>query len=170
MTSNLRVIEPFRSKDGVKAEVVKYSLGGAGCVVIQADTATGDEAEVTLNATEAHDLILWLQCALSMRPDETTAVKLAGSAALQSGLVNQCPVGWLVGEWDKNPAMFNLRERDKAFDAAQRWGRPITPVVLSAMEPPERTLAAGWASLTPDQLAGAAIPENGSALINKTGE
>lgn len=68
MTKNLslRFIEPFRSKDGVQAEVYKYSLGGEGCVVIKADTATGEEAEVTLNIVEAHDLMLWLQCALGL--------------------------------------------------------------------------------------------------------
>jgi hypothetical protein len=69
-TSNLRIIEPYRSKDGVTAEVTKYFLGGAGCVVIQADTATGDEAEVTLSAKEAHDIMLWLQCALKIIPDD----------------------------------------------------------------------------------------------------
>lgn len=71
-TSNLRVIEPFRSKDGVGAEVYKSKLGGKPVVVIEADNGTGDDAEVVLNVQEAHDLMLWLQCALSA---ETSSVE-----------------------------------------------------------------------------------------------
>ena len=66
--SNLRVIEPFGSKDGVRAEVYISKLGGKPVVVIEADTGSGEDAEVVLNVREAHDLMLWLQCALGQTP------------------------------------------------------------------------------------------------------
>jgi len=89
-------------------------------------------------AAREREAELQAQLSRGAQPDETTASQLAGSVANQSGPFNQCPVGWIVGEWDKNPAMYNLQEREKAFDAAKRWGRPITPVVLAAVEPKAR--------------------------------
>ena len=68
----LRLIEPYRSKDGVTAEVYFSKLGGTGAVVIEADTGTGEEAEVVLSMQEAHDLMLWLRCAIGMNAVETT--------------------------------------------------------------------------------------------------
>ena len=64
----LRTVEPFHSSDGVEAEVYFGSIGRPSIVVIAANTAKGDPAEVTLDARECHDLMLWLQCALSAEP------------------------------------------------------------------------------------------------------
>ena len=44
-------------------------------------------------------------------------------------------VGWIVGEPGGCPAMYNLSEREKAFDAAKRWERPITALVLDPRAP-----------------------------------
>jgi hypothetical protein len=72
-TSNLRVIEPFRSRDGVEAEVFVSGIGAAPIVVIKANTDAGEDAETVLNVHEARDLMLWLQCALGLPAVETTA-------------------------------------------------------------------------------------------------
>ena len=79
----LRVIEPYRSKDGVTAEVYFSKLGGTGAVVIEADTGTGEEAEVVLSMQKAHDLMLWLRCALGMNAVETKALNAAMTQEMQ---------------------------------------------------------------------------------------
>lgn len=66
----LALIENFRSPDGVRAHVFKSNLGGDAIVVIEADTAGGDEAEVTLNVSEVMALHAWLGRALGS-PAET---------------------------------------------------------------------------------------------------
>lgn len=81
--TKLLVIEPYRSKDGVTAEVYYSKLGGTGAVVIQADTGSGEEAEVVLSLQEVYDLALWLQCALGNKPhgNETgAALQITGGA------------------------------------------------------------------------------------------
>ena len=99
-TSNLRFIEPLRSKDGVRAEVYKSSLGGAGAVIIEADTATGDDAEVTLSAREAHDLMLWLQCALSC---DSAAEAACNCRPLPEPPQDTCPIHGLTDETTEKP-------------------------------------------------------------------
>lgn len=81
-TSNLRVIEPFRSKDGIRAEVYKSKLGGKPVVVIESDSGRGEDAEVVLNVREAHDLMLWLQCALELPAVETTTEQSVGKLVI----------------------------------------------------------------------------------------
>jgi fructose 1,6-bisphosphatase len=59
---------------------------------------------------------------------ESAIQKLGGSNP--SGPVNHVVVGWMVGSYD-NPAMYNLQEREQAFDAARRWNAPIRELVLN---------------------------------------
>lgn len=45
-------------------------------------------------------------------------------------------VGWVVfGDDTDNCAMYNLSERDEAFDAAKRWGCRISAVVIHPDSP-----------------------------------
>lgn len=59
---------------------------------------------------------------------ESAIRKLGGNNP--SGPVNHVVVGWMVGASD-NPAMYNLQEREQAFDAARRWNAPIRELVLN---------------------------------------
>ena len=40
-------------------------------------------------------------------------------------------VGWMVGAWDGSPALYNLQEREAAFDAARRWNKPIVALICA---------------------------------------
>lgn len=66
VTSKLRSIEPFRMNGFTLAEVFVSSIGLPHALAMQFDTEDGGEASVTLTAREAHDLMLWLQCALGL--------------------------------------------------------------------------------------------------------
>ena len=39
-------------------------------------------------------------------------------------------IGWAVGNPHDSPAMYNEREKERAFDAARRWNEPIAALVL----------------------------------------
>jgi len=70
----LRMIESFHTEAHVTAEVFFGKLGSPGIIVIQADTDEGP-ADITLTPREAFDLMLWLQCALSIQPGEELALQ-----------------------------------------------------------------------------------------------
>lgn len=63
-SKKLTQVEDYRSKDGVRAHVFPSRLGGDDIVVIEADTAAGDDAEVVLNVAEVASLRDWLTSAL----------------------------------------------------------------------------------------------------------
>lgn len=67
--SKLRVIEPYRSPEGVTAEVFFTKLGGTGAVVLNDTVPSFGEQEIVLGLREAHDLMLWLQCALGLQSE-----------------------------------------------------------------------------------------------------
>jgi hypothetical protein len=82
-SSKLRVIEPLRVYGHILAEVFVSSIGLPPALAMQFDTEDGGEASVTLTAREAHDLMLWLRCALDLPPqqDETAANHPAAQVA-----------------------------------------------------------------------------------------
>ena len=43
-------------------------------------------------------------------------------------------VAWMVGVPDESPALYNLSQREEAFDAAQRWNRPISALVVHPLD------------------------------------
>ena len=44
-------------------------------------------------------------------------------------------VGWMVGDADNRPAMYNLSQKEQAFDAARRWNSPIVALVVHPEAP-----------------------------------
>lgn len=54
----------------VTAEVFVSKIGCAPSVVLEFDTEEGETGSTMLNATEATDLMLWLQCALGLSPTQ----------------------------------------------------------------------------------------------------
>jgi hypothetical protein len=49
--------------------------------------------------------------------------------------VNNKTVGWMVGNSDENPAMYNLSQEKEAFSASRRWDRPISALVVHPEAP-----------------------------------
>lgn len=89
LTSKLRTIEPFSSPDGIRAEVEFHKLGGSGCVVVTGDTPGFEQEEVVLSAREAHDLMLWLRCALGLSERSASETSCRYEAAVGS-VCNKC--------------------------------------------------------------------------------
>ncbi|MGQ0834979.1 MAG: hypothetical protein ACT4O5_08700 [Gammaproteobacteria bacterium] len=71
-SKKLNKAEDYRSKDGVRAHVFASRLGGDDIVVIKANTAAGDDAEVVLNVSEVASLRDWLTSALPASALEPT--------------------------------------------------------------------------------------------------
>lgn len=77
---------------------------------------------------------------------------LRGDAATPPPVI----IGWAVGDLHGAPAMYNINERERAFDAAKRWDKPITGLIQApgtpeftqetSTEPPEKRCCCGeWA-------------------------
>jgi len=79
VNSQLRVIEPFRMHGYTFAEVFVSAIGLPHALALTFDTEDGGEGTLTLTARDAHDLMLWLQCALSKSsvPNETATRQTA---------------------------------------------------------------------------------------------
>jgi hypothetical protein len=77
-SKKLSRIEPYRSKDGVRAHVFPSRLGGDDIVIIEADTAAGENAEVVLNVAEVASLRDWLSKASPASSDEPETAPHSG--------------------------------------------------------------------------------------------
>lgn len=76
-------------------------------------------------------------------------------------------VGWMVGEPTSNPAMYNLAQYQEASDAARRWNRPITALIICADSPSfapwpaVETSEAGWLGCQNPNPGGGYCPDCG---------